>query len=90
MAVQVPGTLRVVERSGRYGQFCVGELACDIGTFSVRNKILDEFTAGTYEGIFSVMWIWRLFSFRVLIISILSPFSDMSTPVSPTCPPLSA
>ena len=55
MAVQVPGTLRVVERSGRYGQFCVGELACDIGTFNVRNKILDEFTAGTYEGIFSVI-----------------------------------
>ena len=30
-------------------------MACDIGTFNVRNKILDEFTAGTYEGIFSVI-----------------------------------
>ncbi|CAK1815425.1 DUF3275 family protein [Vibrio crassostreae] len=46
--VQVPGTLTIKTVSGRYGDFNVAMLDTDIGQFSVRDAVLDEYSEGTF------------------------------------------
>ncbi|MFA0142179.1 DUF3275 family protein [Vibrio kanaloae] len=56
--VQVPGTLTIKTVSGRYGDFNVAMLDTDIGQFSVRDAVLDEYNEGTYQGTFGLQRIY--------------------------------
>ncbi|MFA0053236.1 DUF3275 family protein [Vibrio echinoideorum] len=56
--VQVPGTLTIKTVSGRYGDFNVAMLDTDIGQFSVRDAVLDEYSEGTYQGTFGLQRIY--------------------------------
>ncbi|XEV15004.1 DUF3275 family protein (plasmid) [Vibrio alginolyticus] len=52
--VQIPGTLTIKTVTGRYGDFNVATLDCDIGRFAIRDAVLDEYSEGTYQGTFGV------------------------------------
>jgi hypothetical protein len=54
MSVQLHGTLSIKAVSGRSGNFCVGELLTDIGSFKIKDAILDQYQPGDYEGSFIV------------------------------------
>lgn len=54
MSISIPGTLRVIQRTGRFGNFCVGMLDTEIGNFRIKNSVLDEFDEGSYEGVFLI------------------------------------
>jgi hypothetical protein len=54
MSITVQGSLAIKTVKGRKGNFCVGELTTDIGTFEVKDTILDQFDDGTFEGKFTV------------------------------------
>ena len=54
MSISIPGTLRVIQRTGRFGNFCVGMLDTEIGSFRIKNPVLDEFDEGSYEGVFLI------------------------------------
>lgn len=48
------GTLTVKTVVGRNGPFNVAKLVTDIGDFVVKDKALEQFEAGTYQGRFTV------------------------------------
>jgi hypothetical protein len=52
------GTLTVRTRTGRNGAFNVGKLSTDVGTFVVKEAMLDELDPGTYTGQFVVSKIY--------------------------------
>lgn len=54
MSIQIQGTLSIKAVNGRSGSFCVGDLITDIGTFKVKDAILDQYPAGEYVGAFVV------------------------------------
>lgn len=58
MPVQLQGTLSIKEVNGRSGSFCVGDLVTDIGTFKVKDAILDQYPAGEYAGNFVIAEIY--------------------------------
>ncbi len=52
--ISVPGCLAIKIINGRHGDFRVGNLQTDIGEFSVKDKILDQYDEGSYEGLFDI------------------------------------
>lgn len=52
--ISIPGELIIVQRTGRYGNFNVAKLVTSIGEFSVREKSLDQYEPGEYEGEFLI------------------------------------
>lgn len=54
MSIQIQGTLSIKAVNGRSGSFCVGDLITDIGTFKVKDAILDQYSAGEYDGTFVI------------------------------------
>jgi hypothetical protein len=54
MSIQIQGTLSIKAVNGRSGSFCVGDLITDIGSFKVKDAILDQYPAGDYEGSFVI------------------------------------
>ncbi len=58
MTVTVDGTLRVKIIHGSRGAFSVGDLATSIGSFSVKDSVLDQFEEGTYSGRFVIETIY--------------------------------
>jgi Protein of unknown function (DUF3275) len=48
------GTLSVKAISGRRGVFNVGKLLTDIGEFTIKDKALEQFDPGVYEGEFMI------------------------------------
>ncbi len=59
MSISIPGTLNVVERSGRNGIFMVAELQTEIGSFDLKHRVLEQFSEGAYEGIFIITRIFN-------------------------------
>lgn len=59
MSLSVAGSLTVIERSGKHGVFSVGELATEVGTFKIKNRVLEEFTEGSYSGVFLITRIFN-------------------------------
>jgi hypothetical protein len=41
MSITIAGKLTVIERNGRNGTFTVSELITEIGTFKLKNRVLD-------------------------------------------------
>lgn len=60
MSVSIPGTLNIVEKNGRNGVFMVAELVTEIGTFDLKHRILEQFSAGTYDGVFTIVRVFNL------------------------------
>jgi hypothetical protein len=64
MMVEIKGTLTVKAITGRNGVFRTGELETAVGDFKVKDKILEQFEAGSYTGrfiierIFPECYIW--------------------------------
>lgn len=56
--IQVPGHLTIKTVSGRYGAFNVGHLNLEIGTFAVKDALLEEYSEGVYQGIFAIKRIY--------------------------------
>lgn len=54
MSITICGKLVVRQINGRRGQFSVGELITDIGSFKVKDQILDQFEQGEYKGNFVI------------------------------------
>lgn len=54
MSITIEGKLAVQQIPGRRGLFAVGELTTEIGSFKVKESILDQFEAGEYSGRFVV------------------------------------
>lgn len=52
--VTVPGTINIRSVPGRFGDFNVGTLECDLGTFSVKDPSIEEFDPGIYHGDFVI------------------------------------
>lgn len=65
MSITISGTLQVKSISGARGAFSVGDLTTDIGSFRIKDALLDEFEPGTYKGrfviasIFPFSYSWR-------------------------------
>lgn len=57
MAISVRGTLIVQRKSGRKGEFNVGDLTTEIGEFEVKDALIEEFEPGRYSGHFVINWI---------------------------------
>ncbi len=57
MSIQIPGTLVIKTITGRYGDFNTAKLSTSIGEFVIKDAILDQYTAGRYEGSFLIQQI---------------------------------
>ena len=51
---RVSGSLTIREILGRHGPFKVGKLFTQLGEFSVKDALLDQYEPGTYEGNFGI------------------------------------
>ena len=54
MSIVVSGSLTIREIFGRNGPFKVGQLITQLGDFSVKDALLDQYDPGTYEGNFGI------------------------------------
>lgn len=52
--VLVEGTLFVKSIHGQFGRFNVGKLVCPFGEFCIKDKIIDQYEEGAYEGAFEL------------------------------------
>ena len=52
--IQVTGTLSIKTIAGKFGNFNVGQLISEIGEFSIRDTLIEEYTEGTYQGVFAI------------------------------------
>nr|WP_235675763.1 DUF3275 family protein [Aliivibrio fischeri] len=57
--VQITGSLAIKTVTGRFGDFNVATLDCELGRFAIRDAMLDEYNEGTYQGTFGIK---RIFS----------------------------
>ena len=55
---KISGTLSIRTISGRNGDFSVGRLVTEIGEFSVKDTMLDQYDEGRYEGEFGISRIY--------------------------------
>jgi hypothetical protein len=56
--IRISGILNVKSIKGSRGIFSVGELTSEVGSFKVKDQILDQFSEGSYEGEFLVAHIY--------------------------------
>ena len=59
MSISIPGNLNVLERHGRNGAFMVAELQTEIGVFDVKHRVLEQFSEGSYDGVFIITRIFN-------------------------------
>ncbi|WP_018606065.1 DUF3275 family protein [Uliginosibacterium gangwonense] len=59
MPISIRGTLRVKSVTGRNGRFSVGDLETEIGTFRIKDAVLDQYRDGIYTGTF---WLSEVFN----------------------------
>jgi hypothetical protein len=52
--ISIHGKLAIKIINGRNGAFRVGALQSDIGEFSIKDKLLDQYEEGAYEGMFVI------------------------------------
>lgn len=58
MPISIAGTLQIKSISGRHGSFSVGELVTDIGSFKIKDTVLDQYQEGAYQGEFVISQIF--------------------------------
>ena len=52
------GTLFVRTLRGRFGKFNIGKLNCPLGTFVIKDKLIEEYDEGRYDGTFEIAKIY--------------------------------
>ena len=52
--ISIEGRLNIKIITGIHGPFRVGSLQTEIGEFSVKDKILDQYDEGSYQGLFTI------------------------------------
>lgn len=52
--ISLPGELVLTTRTGKYGNFNVAKLFTSIGQFTVKDRSLDQYDAGKYQGTFVI------------------------------------
>ena len=52
--ISITGTLSIKAVNGSKGSFCVGDLSTSVGTFKVKDAILDQYSPGDYDGTFVI------------------------------------
>lgn len=52
--ISTPGELVITTRTGKYGNFNTAKLSTSIGEFTVRDRSLDQYESGKYEGNFII------------------------------------
>lgn len=57
MPIRVRGTISIQRKSSSRGAFNVGDLDTEIGSFEVKDSLIEEFEPGKYTGEFIVRWI---------------------------------
>ncbi len=57
MSIRVHGTIVINRKSGRKGDFNIGDLATEVGEFEVKDSLIEEFEPGKYTGEFLIKWI---------------------------------
>lgn len=57
MSISVRGRLVVQRKTGRKGDFNIGDLVTEIGQFEVKDQLIEEYEPGTYTGLFLISWI---------------------------------
>lgn len=63
--IKLSGRLTVTTRKSARGEFSVGDLTTPIGQFKIKDTILEQFEAGTYDGefiiskIFLSQYVWQ-------------------------------
>lgn len=57
MSIIVNGSITIVRKSGKRGDFNVGDLNTEIGEFEVKDALIEEFDPGKYTGRFVIDWI---------------------------------
>lgn len=63
MSISIPGTLCVIERNGRNGPFTVAEINTEIGQFKLKHRVLEQFSEGSYSGVFILTRIYNQSNF---------------------------
>lgn len=53
--ISIPGQLSIRSLTGKFGPFNTGKLTTSIGEFVVKDKILDQYEEGKYDGTFVIM-----------------------------------
>jgi hypothetical protein len=56
--IKVNGLLTIKAINGSRGMFAVGELSTDVGTFKVKDAVLDQYDPGCYDGEFIIRRIY--------------------------------
>lgn len=56
--IAIPGSLAVKHITGAKGAFAVGDLSTSIGTFKVKDAMLDQYDEGNYSGTFVISSIY--------------------------------
>lgn len=56
--IKLSGSIIIKQLSGKNGSFSVGELLTEIGTFKVKDTILDQYEEGRYSGDFLIQSIF--------------------------------
>jgi hypothetical protein len=57
MSITVSGSIIIARKSGKRGDFNVGDLSTEIGEFEVKDAVIEEFDPGKYTGRFVISWI---------------------------------
>lgn len=57
MSIIVNGFITIARKSGKRGDFNVGDLNTEIGEFEVKDALIEEFDPGKYTGRFVIDWI---------------------------------
>ena len=57
--INIPGCLVIRIINGKYGEFRVGQLQTEIGQFSVKDPMFDQYDEGRYDGIFCISRIYN-------------------------------
>lgn len=57
MSIIVNGSITIARKSGKRGDFNVGDLSTEIGEFEVKDALIEEFDPGKYTGRFVIDWI---------------------------------
>ena len=97
MSVRVRGTINIQRKVGRRGDFNIGDLSTEIGTFEVKDALIEQFEPGKYSGEFIIQWIepdsfsWRGRVFvknRATLVEMLVDEADEGAPPpTPATPP---
>lgn len=57
MSIIVNGSITIARKTGKRGDFNVGDLSTEIGEFEVKDALIEEFDPGRYTGRFVIDWI---------------------------------